>query len=148
MSQIFYIKMLITKKSLYKKSVIIICMNSLRIEVLEDKTNIDYIDNYTKLFSFSYNIGQDYILKHNFNKKAGNDWISYIVWCLHAISYVDDVPENFSVVVLDNALWYENILNEYSYTQFYIKNKKPCVIIESNISQYERRKKTFSQFKI
>jgi hypothetical protein len=123
-------------------------MRTLRIEVLENKTNIDYIDNYIKLFSFSYDIGQGHIVKHNFNKKVANDWMSYIVWCLHAISHVDDVPENFSLIVLDDTLWYQNVLNRYSYTQFYIKNKKPCVIIENNISQYERRKKTFSQFKI
>lgn len=121
---------------------------TLRIEVLKDKTNIIYIDNGTRIFEYSSPIGEDIILKNNFEEKVANDWMSHIIWCLESISYVDRIPSEFFLLVPDNSTWYKSVLNRYGYTQFYIKNKKPYVIIETDINNYERHKKVFSQFKI
>jgi hypothetical protein len=123
-------------------------MDTLRIEVHNDKTNIIYISNGTKMFSFTSPIGESHIVSANFSEKIAKDWMSYVIWCLHTISYVDRVPADFLVNVFDHSLWYSNVLSRYSYSQFYIKNKKPYVIIENNITTYERRKKAFPQFKI
>ncbi len=123
-------------------------MNTLRIEVHNDKTNILYISEGTKIFSYTSPIGESHIVENNFSEKIAKDWMSYIVWCLHTISYVDRIPSEFLVSVFDNSLWYSNILNRHSYAQFYIKMSKPYVIIENNITSYERRKKAFPQFKI
>ena len=122
--------------------------STLRIEVLKDKTNIIYIDNGNRLFEYSSKIGEEEIIKNNFNEKIANDWMGYIIWCLESISYVDRVPEEFLLLVNDNSTWYKSVLSRYSYTQFFIKNKKPHVIIEGDIHNYERHKKVFSQFKI
>jgi hypothetical protein len=124
-------------------------MQNLRIEVLKDGTHITYIDNGTKMFSYVSPIGSIHISKNNFDEKAASDWMSYVIWCMHIVTHADPAPENFILVTDGQSIWYSSILSRYSYTQFYVKNKKPYVIIQSNIStEYERHKKTISQFKI
>ncbi len=120
----------------------------LRIEVQKDKTNIIYIDNGTRLFEYVSNVGEEKIIQNNFGEKVANDWMGYIIWCLESLSYVDRIPDEFLLIVSDNATWYKSVLNRYSYAQFFIKNKKPYVIIETDIYNHERHKKVFSQFKI
>lgn len=129
-------------------------MQGLRIDVKDEKTIISYIDNGNKIFTFDSPIGDKYCAKNKYSIHAGSDWFSYILWCLHSISYVDRIPERFYLVTNNNSVWYSSILNLQSYAQFYIKTLsntgKPHVIIDnSNISKKdERYQKAISQFKI
>lgn len=129
-------------------------MQALRIEVDRNKTKIVYIDNGNKIFSHESPIGDEYNKLRKYNKHAGSDWASYIMWCLQCISYVDRIPERIYLSAADNSVWYSSVLNMQSYAQFFIKNisdaGKPYVIIEDNNSSQkdERYKKAISKFKI
>ncbi|MDQ5957357.1 MAG: hypothetical protein QG614_332 [Patescibacteria group bacterium] len=129
-------------------------MQSIKIEVLENKTTVSYVDNGNKIFSYDSPVGDDYCHDRKYSKHASTDWFSYIEWCLLSISYVDRIPDRFYLFVNNNAIWYSSILNMQSYAQFYIKNlsgsNKPHVIIESSnrTKKDERYQKTISQFKI
>ncbi len=121
---------------------------SLRIEVKDEETDILYIDNGTKMFTYSSPIGYEYIVKNKFSEKSANDWFSYIMWCLHSISYIDRIPTEIRVLCKDNGTWFSGILKRHSYTQFFTNDKAVHVIIETLDNNYERRQKTLSKFKI
>ena len=129
-------------------------MQAIRILVQEDKTKISYIDNGSVIFSYESNIGDEYNRVRKYSKHAGSDWVSYALWCMQCISYVDRIPDKIYLEVDGNSVWYSSVLSMQSYSQFYIKNisgsVKPYVIIESNNSSQKnaRYQKTIAQFKI
>ncbi len=130
-------------------------MQAIRIVVENNKTTIKYIDNGGVVFSYDSIIGDEYNRLRKYSRHAGSDWMSYVLWCMQCISYVDRIPVNIYLEVVGNqSVWYSSILTMQSYSQFYIKGPsgsiKPCVIIESNNSSQknERYQSTLSKFKI
>jgi hypothetical protein len=120
----------------------------LRITIKKKETHVSYIDEGTKMFEYSSIIGAEYVEGKNFNEEVANTWLSYILWCMHSISYIDRIPTNIILICEDNAMWYSSVLERYSYAQFFTNKKKISVIIESNIKNYERHKETISKFTI
>ena len=121
---------------------------NLRIEVKDNVTDITYIDNGMKMFEFTSPSGDIEISKNKFSESVANNWFSYIIWCLHSISYIDRIPTEMRVLCKDNAVWFSSIINRHSYAQFYTNSQKVHVIIETLDNNYERRQKTISKFKI
>lgn len=122
--------------------------NTLRIEVEKDCTNIIYIDNGTRMFSFSSPVGIDEINKNKYNENIASTWFSYILWCLHSISYIDPIPTTWNLCARENEIWFSSIIERYNYTQFYTRGKKVRVIICKSQEHYERHQKTIAKFKI
>lgn len=120
----------------------------LRITIKNKETHVSYIDEGTKMFEYSSVIGSDYVESKNFSEEAANTWLSYILWCMHSISYIDRIPTNIILVCENNAMWYSSVLERYSYAQFFTNKKKISVILESNIKNYGRHKETISKFAI
>jgi len=120
----------------------------LRITVNEKDTHIIYIDQGTKMFEYNSNIGAKYVKDKNYNKESANTWFSYVLWCMHSISYVDRIPTKIILICGENSIWYSELLSRYSYAQFFTDKKKISVIIETNIQSYERHKETISKFAI
>jgi hypothetical protein len=127
-------------------------MQSILIDVNEEGTVITYVDGGNVLFDYTSPIGLEVIRKRGFSISVANDWLSYILWCMHAISYVDRIPDLINLKVSESSMWFKTILESYSYAQFYIKTKsstlKPHVIIQDKDISYARHQKTFSEFKI
>ncbi len=129
-------------------------MQSIRIEIKQHETTFIYIDNGNKIFSYDFKIGDDYCRERNYSKLSGLDWWSYVLWCIHTISYIDRVPDKIYLSASSNGAWYAGVLSMQSYTQFYIKtlsnSTKPHVIIDNNNSSKKdaRYQKTIAQFKI
>ncbi len=120
----------------------------LRITIKNKETHVSYIDEGTKMFEYSSVVGSDYVESKNFSEEAANTWLSYILWCMHSISYIDRIPTNIILVCENNAMWYSSVLERYSYAQFFTNKKKISVILESNIKNYGRHKETISKFAI
>lgn len=120
----------------------------LRITIKNKETHVSYIDEGTKMFEYSSVVGSDYVESKNFSEEAANTWLSYILWCMHSISYIDRIPTNIILVCENNAMWYSSVLERYSYAQFFTNKEKISVILESNIKNYGRHKETISKFAI
>lgn len=133
-------------------------MQSLIIDVHNDKTQISFVDNGQTIYTFNSPLGHTHLKQNNFSKSSARDWYSYVVWVLQNISYLDRVPGIFYVKIYENDLFYKTVVQTYTYAQFFIKNKdnsnKPHVIIEykedsgEHFLSYARYKKTISQFKV
>lgn len=120
----------------------------LRIDVKNTETHVTYIDEGTKMFEYISIIGSDYVEGKKFSEESANTWLSYVLWCMHSISYIDRIPTNIILVCENNAMWYSSVLERYSYAQFFTNKKKISVILESNIKNYGRHKETISKFAI
>ena len=124
-------------------------LNLLRINVLDHHTEIEYIEGGDKLFSYKYDIGHQHIDEQLWSLNSGKNWFAYILWVLHNISYTSRIPTNFILHSGNNVFFFKNIIDIHSYNEFFLDNSKIYVTIhtQDNVN-YERYKKTISQFKI
>lgn len=126
--------------------------NFLRIEVHNDKTNIKYLDNGEIIFAFEYKIGINDFLKSDWDYFTGKRWLSYVLWSLHSISYIERIPTTFILNTKINGYYFSSLLNNYKYVEFFTFNKNIHVILNEdkdyNNLKHARYQKTFSQFKV
>lgn len=126
--------------------------NYLKIEILIDKTKIQYIDNGESVFAIESPIGYLYLEERSWDNFSGKKWFSYILWALHSISYIDRIPTRFIVDTVKNSYFFIMILQSYKYVEFFTFNKNIHVIIgedkDFNNTKHARYKKTISNFKV
>ena len=124
-------------------------LQSINIKLFDDKTIYSYIDNGNKIYEVSGPIGYLQLSKNKYSSEVKDNWLSYIMWLKHIISYVDNVPTTYYLDVNENSIWFKSAVNNFtinSYNNFFVKNKEVCVIIIENNSYYERHKKILANF--
>lgn len=126
--------------------------NFLNINIEENNTVVKYIFEGQNLFEYKYNKGLDFFVKSDWSLSSGKSWMSYILWSLHSISYMDRIPTKFIVNVSQNGYFFITLLENYKYVEFFTFDKGIHVILNSeydlNNQKHARYKKAVSQFKI
>jgi hypothetical protein len=122
--------------------------NILTVTVNNDSTDIEYIDNGVKLFEYRSPVGLHIVNTKKLSESVANDWFSYILWSLHSISYIERIPNTVYIKVEDHQIWFQSIIERYSYAQFFTNNNKVRAIILDNNPSYGRHQKTISKFSI
>lgn len=122
--------------------------NILTVIVNNDSTDIEYIDNGVKLFEYRSPVGLNIVNTKKLSESVANDWFSYILWSLHSISYIERIPNTVYIKVEDHQIWFQSIIERYSYAQFFTNNNKVRAIILDNNPSYGRHQKTISKFSI
>lgn len=122
--------------------------NILTVIVNNDSTDIEYIDNGVKLFEYRSPVGLNIVNMKKLSESVANDWFSYILWSLHSISYIERIPNTVYIKVEDHQIWFQSIIERYSYAQFFTNNNKVRAIILDNNPSYGRHQKTISKFSI
>lgn len=122
--------------------------NVLTLIVDNNKTDIEYIDNGVKMFEYESPIGLDHATKNNLSESAANDWFSYVLWSLHSISYIERIPTTIYIRVAEHQVWFQSIIERYSYAQFFTDKSKVRAIILDNSQTYGRHQKTLAKFSI
>jgi hypothetical protein len=122
--------------------------NVLTLIVSDGSTDIEYIDNGVKMFEYTSPIGIKHVTNGHLSESAANDWFSYVLWSLHSISYIERIPTTVYIKVAEHQVWFQSIIERYSYAQFFTDKSKVRAIILDNSQTYGRHQKTLSKFSI
>lgn len=122
--------------------------NVLTLIVNKDSTDIEYIDNGVKMFEYTSPVGLAHVSAQHLSESAANDWFSYVLWSLHSISYVERIPTTIYIKVPEHQVWFQSIVERYSYAQFFTSESRVRAIILDNQETYGRHQKTISKFSI
>jgi hypothetical protein len=121
------------------------------ILIEDDNTNLDYVCDGEKIFSYLHPVGIKHLEASGLNHMASSKLLDGVFYFLSQISLYEKIPTTFYVRVFKYSPWFKKVLEEASYAQFYTNHKPVRVIIDDvshTPSSYARHSKILQSFKV